>query len=85
MKVRRGLKRRLQEDSTFYIKMRYADGMYEIYRTYFDPWLNSDSIIFRSHLFENAVLALKNYRYEYVMTCIRTLKEERINKRVSKL
>lgn len=85
MKVRRGLKRRLQEDSTFYIKMRYADGMYEIYRTYFDPWLNSDGIMFRAHLFEYAELALKNYRYEYVMTCIRTLKEERINKRLSKL
>ncbi len=85
MKVRRGLKRRLQEDSTMFIKMRYADGMYEIYMSYFDPWLNSDSILFRTDVFNDAEDLLKKCRYEYVMTRIRTLKEERINKRVSKL
>lgn len=85
MKVRKGLKRRLQEDSTMFIKMRYADGMYEIYASYFDPWLNSDRVLFRTDVFKDAEDLLKKCRYEHVMTCIRTLKEERINKRVSKL
>lgn len=85
MKVRKGLKRRLQEDANMLIKMRYADGMYEIYMTYFDPWLNSDRVLFRTDVFEKAESLLKNCRYEHVMTCIRILKEERINKRVSKL
>jgi hypothetical protein len=85
MKVRKGLKRRLQEDSTMFIKMRYADGMYEIYMAFLDPWMNADRVLFRTDVFKDAESLLKNCRYEYVMSRIRTLKEERINKRVSKL
>ena len=87
MKVRKGLKRRLQEDANIFIKMRYADGMYEIYMAYayFDPWSNNDRVLFRTDVFKNAESLLKSSRYEYVMTRIKTLREERINKRVSKL
>lgn len=85
MKVRKGLKRRLQEDATMFIKMRYADGMYEIYMSYLDPWLDDDRVLFRTDVFKDAESLLKNCRYEHVMTNIRLLKEERINKRVSKL
>lgn len=87
MKVRKGLKRRLQEDANMLIKMRYADGMYEIYMAYayFDPWSNNDRVLFRTDVFKNAESLLKNCRYEHVMSNIRLLKEERINKRVSKL
>lgn len=85
MKVRKGLKRRLQDDATIYIRMRYADGMYEIYRTYPDPWVVADNVLFRTDAFKNAESLLKQYRYEYVISLIKTLKGERINKRVSKL
>lgn len=85
MKVRRGLKRRLQEDASIYIRMRYADGLYELYRTHADTWLHRDTILFRTGVFDIAVDLLKQYRYEYVMSRIKTLKGERINKRVSKL
>lgn len=85
MKVRRGLKRRLQEDATIFIKMRYADGMYEIYMAFLDPWSDHDKVLYRTDVFKDAESLLKNCRYEHVMNRIRTLKEERINRRVSKL
>lgn len=85
MKVRKGLKLRVQEDASMFVKMRYADGMYEIYMAFLDPWSNHDKVLYRTDVFKDAESLLKNYRYEYAMNRIRTLKEERINKRVSKL
>ena len=85
MKVRKGLKRRLQDDATIYIRMRYADGLYELYRTHADTWLHRDTILFRTGVFDIALDLLKQYSYEYVIPRIQALKEERINKRVRKL